>query len=127
MLFRSYYFAGMFVTESVGLFPYILPSLVVGIPLGVRIVRHVRPETFRRVCMSFDAWVVGYGISTLLQQLNLIEGAAAFSVLTTVGLVDTWLLYRFFGHRRVEALATAPRAAASTLLVSTGTPHPEPL
>src|SRR5881398_1876739 len=64
----AYYFAGMFVTESVGLLPYILPSLVVGIPLGVRIIRHVRPETFRRVCMSFDAWVVGYGISTLLQQ-----------------------------------------------------------
>jgi len=123
----AYYFAGMFARESVGLFPYILPSLVVGIPLGVRIIRRVRPETFRRLCMSFDAWVVGYGISTLLQQLHLVEGAAAFSVLTTVGLVDTWLLYRFFGHRRVEALATAPRAGASTLLVSTGTPHPERL
>ncbi len=123
----AYYFAGMFVTESVGLFPYILPSLVVGIPLGVRIIRHVRPETFRRVCMSFDAWVVGYGISTLLQQLALVEGAPAFSVLTTAGLVDAWLLYRFFGNRRVEALATATRAGASTLVVSTGTPHPERL
>ena len=123
----AYYFAGMFVTESVGLLPYILPSLVVGIPLGVRIIRHVRPETFRRVCMSFDAWGVGYGISTLLQQLALVEGAAAFSVLTTVGLVDTWLLYRFFGHRRVEALAPVTRAGASTLIVSTGTPHPERL
>jgi len=119
----AYYFAGMFARESVGLFPYILPSLVVGIPLGVRIIRRVRPETFRRLCMSFDAWVVGYGISTLLQQLHLVEGAAAFSVLTTVGLVDTWLLYRFFGYRRVEARATAPRASASTLLVSTGTPR----
>src|SRR5207248_1003394 len=102
-------------------------GLVVGIPLGVRIIRHVRPETFRRACMSFDAWVVGYGISTLLQQLALVEGAAAFSVLTTVGLVDTWLLYRFFGYRRVEARAPASRAGASTLLVSTGTPHPERL
>jgi len=123
----AYYFAGMFATESVGLLPYILPSLVVGIPLGVRVIRHVRPETFRRVCMSFDAWVVGYGISTLLQQLALVEGAAAFSVLTTVGLVDTWLLYRFFGLRRVEALAPVTRAGASTLIVSTGTPHPERL
>ena len=121
----AYYFAGMFTRGSVGLFPYILPSLVVGIPLGVRIIRRVRPETFRRVCMSFDVWVVGYGITTLLQQLHLVEGAAAFSVLTTVALVDTWLLYRFFGHRRVEALASKPHAGASTLLVSTGTPHPE--
>jgi len=120
----AYYFAGMFATESVGLFPYILPSLVVGIPLGVRIIRHVRPETFRRVCMSFDAWVVGYGISTLLRQLQLIEGAAAFSVLATVSLVDLWLLYRFFRPRRVEALVAAPRVSASTFVVSTGTPHP---
>src|SRR6059058_5716765 len=120
----AYYLAGMFSSESAGLLPYILPSLVVGIPLGVRVIRHVRPETFRRVCMSFDAWVVGYGISTLLQQLALVEGAPAFSVLTTVGLVDAWLLYRFFGNRRVEALATATRAGASTLVVSTGTPHP---
>ena len=123
----AYYFAGMFATESAGLFPYIVPSLVVGIPLGVRIIRHVRPETFRRVCMSFDAWVVGYGISILLQQLHLVDGPAAFSVLTTVGLVDTWLLYRFFGHPRVEAPATSTRAGASTLIVSTGTPHPERL
>src|SRR5205807_9727891 len=123
----AYSFAGMFARDSVGLFPYILPSLVIGIPLGVRIIRRVRPETFRRICMSFDAWVVGYGISTLLQQLNLVEGAAAFSVLTTVGLVDAWLLCRFFGYRTVEALPAAPRAGASTLLVSTGTPHPERL
>ena len=123
----AYYFAGMFVTESLGLVPYILPSLVVGIPLGVRLIHHVRPETFRRVCMSFDAWVVGYGISTLLQQLHVVEGAAAFSVLTTVGLVDTWLLYRFFGHHGVEARATSRLTSASTLLVSTGTPHPERL
>jgi uncharacterized membrane protein YfcA len=121
----AYYFAGMFVTESVGLVRYILPSLVLGIPLGVRIIRRVRPETFRRVCMSFDAWVVGYGISTLLQQLHLVEGTAAFSVLTTVGLVDTWLLYRFFGRRRVEAPAHV-RGGASPLMVSTGTPHPAP-
>ncbi len=73
--------AGMFSTESAGLLPYVLPSLVVGIPLGVRVIQHVRPDTFRRVCMSFDAWVVAYGISTLLRQLHVIEGGAAFSVL----------------------------------------------
>ncbi len=74
----AYGLTGMFSTESAGLVPYILPSLVVGIPLGVRVVHQVRPETFRRVCMSFDAWVVGYGISTLLRQLHVIEGGAAF-------------------------------------------------
>ncbi|HVH66850.1 MAG TPA: sulfite exporter TauE/SafE family protein [Gemmatimonadales bacterium] len=95
----AYYWAGMFSVESAGLVRYILPSLVVGIPLGVQLIRHVRPETFRRACMSFDAWVVGYGISTLLQQLRLVETGAAFTVLAAVGLLDLWLLYRFFRTR----------------------------
>jgi uncharacterized membrane protein YfcA len=102
----AYGMTGMFSTESAGLLPYILPSLVVGIPLGVRVIHHVRPETFRRVCMSFDAWVVGFGISTLLRQLHVIEPGAAFSVLAAVGLLDGWLLYRFFRHQRLEAGAT---------------------
>jgi hypothetical protein len=56
--------------------------------------------------MSFDAWVVGFGISTLLRQLHVIEPGAAFSVLAAVGLLDGWLLYRFFRHQRLEAGAT---------------------
>src|SRR5216110_893262 len=110
----AYYFAGMFVTDSVGLLPYILPSLVVGIPLGVRIIRHVRPETFRRVCMSFDAWVVGYGISTLLRQLHVIETDAAFSVLAAVGVLDIWLLYRFFRNQTPGTVAPGAQPAPAT-------------
>ena len=101
----AYYFAGMFVAESAGLLPFILPSLIVGIPLGTWVIRHVRPETFRRVCMSFDAWVVGFGISTLLRHLRVIEGPAAFSVLAGVGVIDIWLLYRFFRNQPVESPA----------------------
>src|SRR5438309_781224 len=107
----AYYFAGMFSIESAGLLPYILLSLVVGIPTGVRVIRHVRPKTFRRVCMSFDAWVVGFGISTLLRQLHVIETDAAFSVLAAVGVLDIWLLYRFFRNQTPEAVATASQPA----------------
>jgi len=107
----AYYFAGMFSIESAGLLPYILPSLVVGIPLGVRVIRHVRPETFRRVCMSFDAWVVGYGIATLLRQLRVIETNAAYSVLAVVGLLDIWLLYRFFRNQTLETVAAGSQPA----------------
>jgi len=107
----AYYLAGMFSIESAGLLPYILPSLVVGIPLGVRVIRHVRPETFRRVCMSFDAWVVGFGISTLLRQLHVIETDAAFSVLAGVGVLDIWLLYRFFRNQTPDTVAPGAQPA----------------
>src|SRR3989442_14694076 len=86
----------MFSIESAGVLPFILPSLFVGIPLGVRIIRQVRPETFRRVCMSFDAWIVGFGISTLLRQLHVIESSAAFSVLVAVGGVGILALVCLF-------------------------------
>jgi hypothetical protein len=46
--------------------------------------------------MSFDAWVVGFGISRLLGELKLVESHAAYLVLVAVALLDTWLLYRFF-------------------------------
>jgi len=110
----AYYLAGMFSTQSAGLLLYILPSLVIGIPLGTWVIRQVRPETFRRICMSFDAWVVGFGISTLLQQLHVIEGGVAFSVLAGVGTLDLWLLYRFFKYQvppnqaALEAVAAGP-------------------
>jgi len=104
----SYYLAGMFTMGSVRLLPYIVPSLVVGIPLGAWIIRHVRAETFRRICMSFDAWAVAFGISTLLQQLRLVETGAAYSVLAVVGVLDGWLLYRFFHPQPATAAFARP-------------------
>jgi uncharacterized membrane protein YfcA len=92
----AYAYAGLFTRESFALIPQILPSIAIGVPIGAVIIRHVRPETFRRVCMSFDAWVVAFGLSTLLRELRLVESGAAYLVLVAVGLVDIWLLYRFF-------------------------------
>jgi len=103
----AYYYAGLYSVESFGLIPYILPSILVGVPIGAFLIQRIRPETFRRVCMSFDAWVVGFGLSTLLQSLKLVESNLAFLVLIAVGVLDTWLLYRFFtvqlpGVKRLE-------------------------
>jgi uncharacterized membrane protein YfcA len=92
----AYFYVGMFTVESVGLVPLIVPSVLLGIPLGAYIIRHVRTETFRRLCMSFDAWIVGFGMSKVLTELHIAEGVSAFSFLAVVGSIDLWLLYRFF-------------------------------
>jgi uncharacterized membrane protein YfcA len=92
----AYYYAGLYTAESFGLIPYILPSIAVGVPIGAVLIQKIRPETFRRVCMSFDAWIVGFGLSTLVRDLALIEGQSRWLILVGVGLLDTWLLYRFF-------------------------------
>jgi uncharacterized membrane protein YfcA len=96
----AYGYAGLFTREALQLTPIMVPSLLVGVPLGAWIIRRVEAETFRRVCMSFDAWIVGFGISTLLRVLHLVEGAQAYTVLAAVALIDAVLLYRFFATRR---------------------------
>jgi uncharacterized protein len=106
----AYLWVGLYSRESFGLIPYILPSIAVGVPIGAALIQRIRPETFRRVCMSFDAWIVGFGLSNLLKDLHLVESNYAFLLLAAVGILDTWLLYRFFTVqlptvKRAEALA----------------------
>jgi uncharacterized membrane protein YfcA len=92
----AYGSAGLLTGESLGLIPQILPGVALGVPLGALLIRHVRVETFRRICMSFDAWIVAFGISTLFRSLQIIEGYGAYLIMGTVGLIDACLLYRFF-------------------------------
>ena len=61
--------------------PWIVPSVVIGVPIGAFIIRRMRAETFRRICMSFDAWVVAFGLSKLIRELRLVDGALAYLVL----------------------------------------------
>jgi uncharacterized membrane protein YfcA len=107
----AYYYAGLYSMQSAALIPYILPSIVVGVPIGAYLIQRIRPETFRRICMSFDAWVVAFGLSTLLKDLNLVESNAAYLVMVVVAVLDTWLLYRFFAVqlpmvKQIEALSS---------------------
>ncbi len=104
MTAAAYFAAGLFVRESVGLIPRIVPSVIVGVPIGAVLIRHVSAETFRRMCMSFDAWIVGFGVSMLLRELRIVAGPAAFAALAAVVAIDGWLLYRYFcGDSRSRA------------------------
>ena len=110
----AYYLAGLYSVESFGLIPYILPSIIIGVPIGSVLIQKIRPETFRRVCMSFDAWIVGFGLSTLVKgDLKLVEGNSAFLILFAVGLIDTFLLYRFFTVTLPRLKAADPEVAAA--------------
>jgi uncharacterized protein len=111
----AYAYAGLYTAQSVALVPYILPSIVIGVPIGAALIQRIRPETFRRLCMSFDAWIVAFGLSTLVKDLHLVDSNLAFLILAAVGLIDTLLLYRFFTVqlpqvKRVEA-SSLPRTS----------------
>ncbi len=92
----AYLYAGLIGQESLHLIPVILPSILIGVPIGAQLIQRIRPETFRRVCMSFDAWVVAFGLSRLMGEMKVIIGPKAYLIMVAVGLLDGWLLYRFF-------------------------------
>ena len=91
-----YYQLGLFIAESKSILLLFIPSVMVGIPLGAYLIRRMDSETFRRLCMSFDAWVVGFGFSRALIELNLMESPWAYSVMAITILIDVYLLYIFF-------------------------------
>jgi hypothetical protein len=53
--------------------------------------------------MSFDAWVVGFGLSRVLIELELVASPWAYGVMAATVLVDSCLLYVFFSSRRVSS------------------------
>jgi uncharacterized protein len=109
-----YYHLGLFVAESQSLLLTIIPSVLIGIPLGAYLIRRLDAETFRRICMSFDAWVVGFGLSRVLIDLKLLQSPWAYSVMAVAILLDTYLLYIFFTIQRPAARRSEARQAALT-------------
>jgi hypothetical protein len=81
----------------------IVPGVLIGIPLGAFVIRHMNADTFRRICMSFDAWIVGFGLSRVLIELNLAHGVAAYTPLMLAIVLDAILLYVFFGKIRTTS------------------------
>ena len=95
-----YYQLGLFISDSANILLVLIPSVVVGIPLGAYVIRQLEPETFRRISMSFDAWVVGFGFSRVLSDLNLVKTPWAYCVMAAAMLIDAYLLYVFFRLQR---------------------------
>jgi uncharacterized protein len=95
----AYGFIGFYSAGSMEIIPYIIPSVLLGIPLGSFLIRWMDPETFRRICMAFDALVVSFGLSRVLVELNLASAFTTYSIVAIVIILNGILLYRFFRTR----------------------------
>jgi uncharacterized protein len=99
----SYYLLGLFTVTSFQVFSYVAPPILIGIPLGFFAVRRINVETFRMLVMSFDAWIVGYGLAVVLGTLfGLLD--FGYTLWAIVIGIDLLLLRRFFKQRRSNAL-----------------------
>jgi uncharacterized protein len=112
-----YAFLGLFTSRSIHLLVPIAPAVLLGLPLGTYVIRHVPNEAFRRVCMSFDAWIVGFGLARTILELRLLGTSGAYSIWGAVILFDLYLLYRYFVmghvHARIESLSLLHTPATS--------------
>lgn len=103
----AYAALGMLTRDSIALVPALAPGVLVGLPLGFYLIRRLHSETFRRICMSFDAWLVGFGLSRVISQLELAPTVLAFQVLTLTAVIDAVLLKRFFTRPHPPAVDPA--------------------
>jgi uncharacterized membrane protein YfcA len=97
----AYYHLELYTAPSLQLLAWIAPSVAVGLPIGALLIRRLDAEVFRRLCMSFDAWIVGFGLSKVLVTLGLVLSPWAYLVWTLVVILDLALLTAFFGGRRL--------------------------
>ncbi|OYT21978.1 MAG: hypothetical protein CCU26_00225 [Nitrospira sp. UW-LDO-01] len=95
----AYVFIGFYSAGSMEIIPYIIPSIMLGIPLGTYVIRLMDPETFRRICMAFDGLIVGFGLSRVLGELDLASPTTTYGILSIVILINGYLLFRFFRDR----------------------------
>ena len=95
----AYSYLGLLTRESAGLLPWLLPGVLIGFPIGHWLVQRVGTETFRRVCMSFDAYLVTLGLARAIAEHHIVAPSIAYQLLAITGVIDTWLLIRFFRVR----------------------------
>ena len=57
---------GLYSPGSLHVALYILPRIIIGVPLGRLLISRIEPELFRRVCMAIDAWLISFGLSRIL-------------------------------------------------------------
>ena len=99
----AYAALGMITRESAALVPVLAPGVLIGLPIGFWLIRRIQPETFRRVCMSFDAWLVGFGLSRVVARLELVPVIWAYQLLVLTIVIDAVLLRTFFRSKRGSA------------------------
>jgi len=103
----AYAYLGLLTSESAAILPWIVPGVLIGFPLGHVLIQRIGVETFRRICMSFDAYIVAFGLARMLDTAG-VAAAAAYGLLVVVAIIDAGLLWTFFRNPPAPALLASP-------------------
>ena len=103
----AYAYLVLLTPESAGLLTWIAPGVVIGFPIGHALVNRIGIETFRRVCMSFDAYLVAFGLARTLTLVGM-SPLLAYPLLVVTALIDGRLLVGYFRAPRPKSVDRRP-------------------
>lgn len=98
----AYAALGLLTKDSTSILPWIIPGVLIGFPIGHWLIRKVGAETFRRVCMSVDAYLVSFGLARVLIGFGVLP-IVAYQLVVATALLDGGLLWSFFIRRPIAA------------------------
>jgi uncharacterized protein len=103
---------GLFVAPSLGLAGRLVPSLLLGLPVGMVLLRRLEPEAFRRICMGVNAAFIAFGLARSVIETHLMTAPVAYGAMIVVGAAESLLVARYFVQRKdaLRAIIEAPRA-----------------
>lgn len=90
---------GLYSPPSLHVAAYILPCILIGVPIGRLLISRIEPELFRRVCMAVDAWLISFGLSRLLLSEGPTLARFAYLPLVVVVVLDAVILWRYLKSR----------------------------
>jgi uncharacterized membrane protein YfcA len=106
----AYGFLGLFAGPSLHLSLRLTPSLLIGLPLGMALLRRIEAEAFRRVSMAVSATVIAFGLARSLIDVGVVAPSVAYAGTVGIATIELALLTRYFQtrHRVAKTASTAP-------------------
>jgi uncharacterized protein len=104
-LFTQFLGAHLVSVPSLGLVPYLLVPVLVGVPLGTWLLRRVSRDVFTRFVMAMDGLVVSFGLSEVVVKLNWVGSMLSYLLFGVLGAMvvalASYSLYRLPGAQKL--------------------------
>ena len=104
-LFTEFLGANLVSAPSLGLVPYLLIPVVIGVPLGGWVLHRVSRDVFTRFVMAMDGLVVSFGLSQVMVKLNWVGSTLSDLVFGALGAMvvalASYSLYKLPGAQKL--------------------------
>ncbi|MGA7860925.1 MAG: sulfite exporter TauE/SafE family protein, partial [Thermoplasmata archaeon] len=120
-LFTEFLGANLISAPSLGLIPFLLMPVLIGVPAGAWLVGRVSRDAFTRFVMGMDGLVVSFGLSQVIVRLKWVGSTLSdlvFGVLAAIVVaLASYSLYRLPGARKlVDSPLPVPRELVDSRL-----------